>query len=93
MKPLKHVKYERIRGCATTKSTKSTKMSKFKQNSFFIEGMFGVKLDSERSKIESLTKAMIRTGTEFKKEMESDQYLLDLIFWPTVKDDAVHSFY
>jgi hypothetical protein len=59
----------------------------------FIEGMFGVKLDRERSKIESLTKAMIRTGTEFKKEMESDQYLLDLIFWPTVKDDAVHSFY
>jgi hypothetical protein len=53
--------------------------------------MFGAKTALKRKKIQQLTADMITLGNDQIKT--TDQALLEKIFWPTVKDDAVISLY
>ena len=50
--------------------------------------MFGAKVAQKRDMISSLVKVMITLG-QYPGRSE-DQDLLEKIFWPTVKDDAVN---
>ena len=50
--------------------------------------MFGAKVTQKRDMISSLVKVMITLG-QYPGRSE-DQDLLEKIFWPTVKDDAVN---
>ena len=54
-------------------------------------GMFGAKTALKRKRIQQLTTEMITLGNDQIKT--TDQALLDKIFWPTVKDDAVVTLY
>ena len=53
--------------------------------------MFGAKTALKRKRIQQLTTEMITLGNDQIKT--TDQALLDKIFWPTVKDDAVVTLY
>jgi hypothetical protein len=50
-------------------------------------GMFGVKVGQRRSLVHVLTRAMIWMGT--KEQYGEDQSLLEKLYWPRVKLDAV----
>jgi hypothetical protein len=52
--------------------------------------MFGAKTALKRKRIQQLTTDMIALGNDQIKT--TDQALLEKIFWPTVKDDAVITF-
>ena len=54
-------------------------------------GMFGAKTALKRKRIQQLTTEMITLGNDQIKT--TDQALLEKIFWPTVKDDAVITLY
>jgi hypothetical protein len=49
--------------------------------------MFGVKVDQRRSLVEVLIRVMIWMGT--KEQYGEDQKLLEKLYWPRVKLDAV----
>jgi hypothetical protein len=49
--------------------------------------MFGIKVNQRRSLVEVLTRAMIWMGT--KEKYGEDQSVLEKLYWPRVKLDAV----